>query len=212
MDACRPVDASHVSPLGASSVVLLVVDVINPLEFPEAEAMAPFLPRMVRRLSALKRWLGEQGVVTVYANDHHGAWLSDFREVKARCEALGGLPALLARELAPEPGDHVVLKPRHSAFYGTPLDLLLTELKCKWLIVCGLSTDMCVQMTAADAHVRGFRLWVPADCCAAQQKAHHTTALHYMARVFGACTADSRAGEACGLPLVVPSLATRRPS
>lgn len=186
-----------------STLVLLMVDVINPLEFPEASKNTEAILHMAQRLASLKSSLRPQ-VVAVYANDHYGAWLSDFQKVKSRCLSLGGTPARLVEMLSPGPDDYVLLKPRHSAFYGTPLELLLTQLGCHSLILCGLVTDMCVQMTASDAYLRGFELWVPEDCCVAHTPEQHTEALAYMQRVF---RADTRASGdalhdwmACALP------------
>lgn len=174
-----------------------MVDVINPLEFPQAAEISEATLQMAERLAAFKRTL-KRHAVTVYANDHYGAWLSDFRQVKSRCRVLGGTAARLVDLLAPTPTDHVVLKPRHSAFYGTPLELLLTQLGCDSLVVCGLTTDMCVQMSAADAYLRGFHLWVPEDCCVAHEPAIHAQALAYMRRVFRADTRPSTDRDALG--------------
>jgi nicotinamidase-related amidase len=51
------------------------------------------------------------------------------------------------------------------------------------LVICGLATDMCVQLTAADAFLREFKVWVPADCTAAEDEQSKATALAYMASV-----------------------------
>lgn len=204
MDASRPVDESAKNKAGAGTALLLV-DVINPLTFPEAKRMESAVRKVVKRLRSFKSRLTQQGVVSIYANDHYGAWLSDFRDVKERCEDLGGTSAWLVEQLAPGPQDHVVLKPRHSAFYATPLELLLTHLRCHDLIVCGLSTDMCVQATAVDAYMRGFGLWVPRDCCASASPAFHRQALAYMERVLHARTDAAEAVQAHGLPNALSS-------
>lgn len=177
-----------------SPLVLLLVDVINPLEFPQASELYDAALEMAVKLAKLKRSLGKR-VVSVYANDHYGAWLSDFQHVKARCRDLGGTAAKLVELLEPTASDYVLLKPRHSAFYGTPLELLLTQLGCNNLIVGGLATDMCVQMTAADAYLRGFQLWVPQDCSAAQDERQHALSMAYMARVFQADIRDAEIGR-----------------
>jgi nicotinamidase-related amidase len=166
---------------------------------------------MTRRLSILKRRLTLQGVISVYANDHYGAWHSDFRHVREHCEGLGGVSAWMAEILSPATDDYVILKPRHSAFYGTPLELLLTHLRCRDLIVCGLSTDMCVQMTAVDAYLRGFNLRVPSDCSVAATPALHRQALAYMERVLHARTEASDVEQAWRLPEGEPT-STRRSS
>ena len=90
----------------------------------------------------------------------------------------------IARLLYPQAEDLTILKPRHSAFFASPLDLLLSEMGATELVICGLATDMCVQMTAADAFLREYKTWVPADCTAAQDEAAEAAALAYIARVF----------------------------
>jgi nicotinamidase-related amidase len=79
-----------------------------------------------------------------------------------------------------------VLKPRHSAFYGTPLEFLLEELKVSSLIVAGLSTDICVFATAQDAYIRKFKVRVPNDCSAADTPGHEAEALDLMQRTMKA--------------------------
>lgn len=209
MDAFRPVDETT-APNVDRITALLLVDVINPLTFPEARQMEPALRKMAGRLRDFKALLSKKGVACVYANDHYGAWRSDFQHVKDHCKELGGLSAWMANVLAPNPDDYVVLKPRHSAFYGTPLELLLTHLQCRDLIVCGLSTDMCVQMSAVDAYLRGFNIWVPQDCSAAATPALHRQALSYMERVLHART-DAATGQAHQLPNAMPPSNRRSP-
>jgi len=93
--------------------------------------------------------------------------------------------------LKPEPEDYFVLKPKHSAFYSTTMDLLLRYLKAKRLILTGFTGDMCVLFTAADAYLRDFEILVPSDCTASQSIAENRKALGYIARVFKADLRDS---------------------
>ena len=76
-----------------------------------------------------------------------------------------------------------ILKPRHSAFYQTPLELVLGQTRTRQLIIAGLATDICVQLTAMDGFLRGFKLHVPSDCCAAESAEYHKQSLAYMARI-----------------------------
>ena len=76
-----------------------------------------------------------------------------------------------------------MLKPRHSAFFGTPLDLIFTQLHGKPLIVTGLAADICVQLTAMDASLRGFGLRIPADCTPAETAEAKVEFLRYLERV-----------------------------
>jgi len=125
-------------------------------------------------------------VQSVYANDNYGVWRSDFRTLLRKCRERGGASADIAELLAPARGDIAVLKPRHSAFYETPLQVLLQQFKARELIVTGVATEWCVLFTAMDAYVRGFELTVPSDCTASGSSAQHASAVSYMRDVLGA--------------------------
>jgi nicotinamidase-related amidase len=157
--------------------VMLLVDFMNPLDFDGARDLAPKAIAAAKKALALKRRCRAERVPVIYANDNFGHWASQFSEVVRSCVAAGGDAAQLASLLAPEEGDLSVLKPRHSAFYGTPLEFLLDELRAECLIITGLTTDSCVLFTAGDAFLRGFKVWVPADCVAAKSAAAQRRAL-----------------------------------
>ena len=76
----------------------------------------------------------------------------------------------IAELLKPTPADVVILKPRQSAFYGTALDILLAQMRTRLFVVAGVATDICVQLTltAMDANLRGYKLWIPSDCTASE--------------------------------------------
>jgi nicotinamidase-related amidase len=179
------------APLPRSPCVLLLVDFINPLRFEGAQALAEAAWPAAQAAARLKRRLARAGVPAIYANDNYGVWRSDFRQLLAACKRLPGTPGRIARMLAPAPADLALLKPRHSAFYATPLDLLLTQMHARRLVVVGLATDICVQVTATDAHLRGFQVWVPPDCSAAESPRRAQHALHHLAEVFGTRTEPS---------------------
>jgi len=169
--------------LTTSPRVLLLVDFINPLNFPGSETLAPGAVEAARCAADLKARLSKEGVTTIYANDNYGVWQSDFHSLVASCLGRAGAPGEIARLLYPQASDLTILKPRHSAFYASPLELLLREMQTQDLVVCGLATDMCVQLTASDAYLREFGIWVPADCSAAETQEAHDTAIAYMAEV-----------------------------
>lgn len=169
--------------LPSSQRVLLLVDFITSLDFPGAEQLARPALEAARATAELKRRLAAEGVTTIYANDNYGVWQSDFHSLVSSCLGLEGEPGEIARLLYPQAHDITILKPRHSAFYASPLELLLAEMDTRELVICGLATDMCVQLTAADAFLREYRTWVPADCTAAQTPEAKATALAYMQNV-----------------------------
>jgi nicotinamidase-related amidase len=165
---------------------LLLVDFINLFDFPESEKLASRAVPAARCAAALKKRARKAGIPCIYANDNFGQWSSEFSALVRECRARGGASAQIAKLLKPQKGDLSVLKPRHSAFYGTPLEFLLEELDVRSLIVTGLSTDICVFATAQDAHVRKFRIWAPADCAAADTQEHEAEALDLMQRTMKA--------------------------
>jgi len=192
-----PIRQNGVRParLPKSQRVLLLVDFITMLNFDGAEQLAPRALRAARATAELKQKLRADGVVTIYANDNYGIWQSDFHSLVSTCLGLEGEAGEIARLLYPQAEDLTILKPRHSAFFASPLELLLAEMATSELIICGLATDMCVQMTAADAFLREFRMWVPADCTAAQTPDAEAAALAYIARVFKCEIAPASAGD-----------------
>lgn len=170
---------------------LLLVDVINDLEFPGGRAMLDPALRAARRIAALKRRARKSRVPVIYANDNFGRWRSNFADVVEHClhDGVRGQP--IAELLAPDHDDYFVLKPKHSAFYATTLETLLGYLKTRRLILMGYAGDACVLMTAADAYMRDVEIYVPSDCTASKSQAENRKALHYMKRVLHADTRPS---------------------
>ncbi len=82
--------------------------------------------------------------------------------------------------LRPDEEDYVILKPKHSGFFATPLELLLKALESRHLILTGIAGDSCVLYTAADAYMRDFTLNVPEDCTASIEPSANHLALEHM--------------------------------
>lgn len=184
-------DDLHGSVPETCPVALLIVDVINDMEFEGGEALFEQALPMADRLAAFASRAREAGVPVVYVNDNFGRWRSDFRALLDHCITGGTRGAPIAERLTPGKSDYVVLKPKHSAFFSTTLDTLLEYLHARTLIITGLTTDLCVLFTASDAHMRDFHLVVPEDCCAAQTAGNHRTAMELLERNFRADTRRS---------------------
>jgi len=88
-------------------------------------------------------------------------------------------------ELAPQPGDRVIDKTRYSAFYDTTLEEQLRELGIDTVIVCGVTTNVCVESTVRDAFFRDFRIVVPSDATAAVSADLHEGSLNDFRYAFG---------------------------
>jgi nicotinamidase-related amidase len=167
-------------------VALLLIDVINDLAFPDGKALRKQALPMAKKIAALKRRAKEAGIPSIYVNDNFGRWQSDFQTLLRHCldEDVCGQP--IAILLQPEAEDYFVLKPKHSGFYATTLELLLQALGVHTLILTGMAGNICVLFTANDAYMRGYRLLIPADCVASQTVRDNTSALHLMQTVLKA--------------------------
>lgn len=175
----------------ACQAALLLIDVINDLEFPRGRELLKPALRAARRIAALKKRAHELRIPVIYANDNFGRWRSNFTDVVQHCLMDDVLGRPIAELLAPQPEDYFVLKPKHSAFFSTVLETLLEYLQAKRLILTGFAGDACVLLTAADAYIRDFELFVPQDCIASTSEVENRKALQYMARVFRVHTAPS---------------------
>jgi nicotinamidase-related amidase len=103
----------------------------------------------------------------IYANDNFGRWRSRADAVSEQIRASNPAAWAALEPIHPQAPDYFVLKPRHSAFYGTPLALLLEALDVGRLLLTGVSATSCIWFTGADAHVRGFDVVVIRDAIAA---------------------------------------------
>lgn len=169
----------------SSSTALLIIDVINDLEFDGGEALLPHALRMAEHIARLKARAAAAGIPAVYLNDNFGQWRSDFRSVIAQ-NRRGVRGAPLVERLAPGKDDYFVLKPKHSGFFDTTLETLLRFLGARRLIVTGLATEMCVLFTAMDAYMRDYRLAVPRDCVASADPDRSEAVLRYLAETLKA--------------------------
>jgi len=160
-----------------AATALLLIDVINDLEFEDgAELLVHAIP-MAQRIAALKRRASDAGVPVIYLNDNFGQWRSDFRAAISRIRDNPVRGHALLEWVEPEPEDYFVLKPKHSGFFGTTLETLLHFLGARHLILTGLTTDMCVLFTAMDAYMRDYRISVPRDAVAASRTDAHEAAI-----------------------------------
>ena len=170
----------------SSPVALFIIDAINDLEFDGGAGMLTRAIRMARRIARLKAKASALRIPTIYVNDNFGRWRSDFHRTVAHCLEADVRGRPVVEQLVPDETDYFVLKPKHSGFYNTTLDLLLDYLQTKIVILTGMATDVCVLFTAADAYMRDLRVIVPSDCVTALTPAAHRAALAQMRSVLKA--------------------------
>lgn len=177
----------------SAPVALLLIDVINDFEFDGGEALFQRALSAARSIAALKQRAKALGIPVIYVNDNFGRWQSNFRELIEHClhDDVRGEP--ITRLLLPDADDYFILKPKHSGFYQTALDILLTHLDAKTLILTGFAGDFCVLFTANDAYMRSYKLIVPGDCVASESEDYNRQALDLMTRVLKAQVVDSTA-------------------
>ncbi len=177
--------------LQRAGTAVLLVDTINAFDFSgsdslvsAAERVAPMIARFCERARAAD-------IPIVYVNDNFGRWRSDFRATLDACTRPESSGRVVSDTLRPHASDYFVLKPMHSGFYSSTLEVLLRHLEVRTLVLAGFATDLCILFTAHDAHMRGFRLYVPRDLTAANSDDLRDRALDHMAHALGANTARS---------------------
>jgi nicotinamidase-related amidase len=164
-----------------SAAALILVDVINHFEFPDGARLLKNAFPIAPRLARLKERARRAGIPAIYVNDNFGQWRSNASKLLQYCLRPEAPGRDFVARLEPDDEDYLVLKPMHSAFYQSPLDVLLRHLGATSLILGGLATNSCIVCTAHDANMREFGLFVPSDCSAARSRREHLQAEHVKA-------------------------------
>lgn len=165
-------------------VALLIIDVLTTFHFPDGDAILQGALKIRNALVKLKARARSVAIPVLYVNDNFGDWRSEKEVLIGRClEANGGQ---FVRPLLPDSEDYFVLKPMHSAFYMTPLEVLLEHLQVETLILTGLTSNSCITVTAHDANMRGFNIFIPSDCSCARNADEHLQALSQLKAMAGA--------------------------
>ena len=155
------------------AVALCLVDVVNHFEFPRGDSLLRQALRAAPNIAELKDHARAVGIPSIYVNDNFGKWRSDAKKVLAYCMRDGAKGLKFVTQLRPDDQDYLILKPKHSGFYQTPLEMLLQYLGASRLILAGLATNSCIMATAYDAAMRNMEVFVPRDCCAAASIREH---------------------------------------
>lgn len=185
-----------------SPVALILLDVINDLEFEEGEQLLPAALEMAKQIKQLKKVCHDKGIPVIYVNDNFGRWQSNLDMLVTHCLEDDVIGKAMVEMLKPGINDYFVLKPKHSGFFSTTLDTLLRYLHCKRLIITGLAGNICVLFTASDAYMRDFELIVPSDCTASNTREDNDYALRHIQRIL---KADVRPWRESVAPLEIPA-------
>jgi nicotinamidase-related amidase len=167
------------------NTALLILDMITEMDFRGASPMRRDVEGVAETILKLRNAADKARLPVIYVNDNFGEWHSErYRLVERALGSDGGREIVAG--LAPRDGDYFIIKPQFSGFYATNLQVLLPKLGVDQLVLTGISADICVLFTAADAHMRDYRLWIPEDAVAAQTHERRRWALEIMKQSMGA--------------------------
>jgi len=163
---------------------LIIIDMINNFDFSHGPILAKKAFRIAESIKNLKNQFNKNNLPVIFINDHYNLWQADLHKIIDLCQNEYSKP-IFAR-LLPEDKDLFLIKPKHSAFFGTALNTLLHQLKVNTLIITGIAGNICVLFTANDAYMREYELFVPSDCLASADDQDNLYALTMMKNVLKA--------------------------
>jgi nicotinamidase-related amidase len=167
------------------TTALLIIDMQRDFVMPGGfgEALGNDVTPLLATIAPTKRVLEaarKKGMLVIHTREGHRPDLTDCPPTKlvrgrgkTRIGDAGPMGRILVRgeighdivpELVPAPGEPVIDKPGKGAFYATDLELILRDRGIKTLIVCGVTTEVCVHTSVREANDRGYECVVLADC------------------------------------------------
>ena len=188
----------HSIDVDTSKTALLIIDMQRDFLQPGGfgESLGNDVSKLQAAIPACKALLSiarNRGMLVIHTREGHRSDLSDAPPAKlargsptTRIGAMGPMGRILVRgefghdiiaELAPLPGEPIIDKPGKGSFYATDLQLILQNHGISTLIVCGVTTEVCVHTTVREANDRGFKCIVPSDACASYFPEFHDVAL-----------------------------------
>ena len=207
--------------VGRTAIVMIDMqrDFLEPGGFGESLGNdVSLLAKAIGPCGALLEGARRRGMLVIHTREGHRPDLSDAPRAKIergdpklRIGAPGPMGRILIRgepghdiipELYPIAGEPVIDKPGKGAFYATDLDALLRNFGIQHLLVCGVTTEVCVNTTVREANDRGYRCVVLADCCASYFPEFHRVGLAMIkaqGAIFG-WVSDSKAALAALRP------------
>jgi nicotinamidase-related amidase len=143
------------------ATAVCVVDMLNPYDHEDAELLTRNVESVVEAIAALVERAGRENAEVIYVNDNYGDWNSSQEELADR--AMAGRRPDLVEPLLPPDDASFVIKARHTIFYMTPLEYLLSQRGVDHLVLTGQVTEQCILYSALDAYVRHLDVTVPRD-------------------------------------------------
>ena len=166
---------------------LIVIDMINAYDFPDAEKVVPSAETAIPVIQEL---IADADGPVIYVNDNFGHWRSNRDELVE--EALASEHADLVEPIRPGDESLFVVKARHSIFYQTPLEYLLGQEDVDRVILTGQVTEQCILYSALDAYIRHLEVRVPPDAVAHIYEDLADAALRMMERNMSADVSPAR--------------------
>jgi nicotinamidase-related amidase len=171
----------------------------------------------IQPIKSLLKLARDEGMLVIHTREGHRDDMSDAPHAKVergsaatRIGERGPMGRILIRgefghdiisELTPITGEPIVDKPGKGSFYATDLHLILLNHSIETLVVCGVTTEVCVHTTVREANDRGFRCLVPGDACASYFPEFHDVALRMIKAqggIFGWVTDSASLLESMG--------------
>jgi nicotinamidase-related amidase len=143
---------------------VVVIDMLNRYDHEDAEPLLECARTAVPAIARLLERAREAGVMIVFVNDNFGDWTTGRSHLIEQTRDCVGRD--LIDPIAPSDDIPFLLKARHSAFYGTPLEYLLRSEGVERVVLSGQATEQCILYSALDAYVRHFDVVVPRDAVA----------------------------------------------
>jgi nicotinamidase-related amidase len=143
---------------------LIVTDMLNTYEHEDADKLVRSVEESLPAMQELIGRAAGEDVLTVYVNDNYGAWRSSRQELVDA--GICGRYGHLVKPIAPPDGALFVVKARHSIFYQTPLEYLLSQEDVGRIVLIGQVTEQCILYSALDAYIRHFDVAVPRNAVA----------------------------------------------
>ncbi|MFN4214426.1 cysteine hydrolase family protein [Exiguobacterium sp.] len=166
-----------------SKTALLIIDMFNDFDFVGGDDLLRNTEPIVEPILKLKRHFKDADLPVIYCNDNFGQWKDSTEDIVRHVEASKGRD--IAKRIEPEDKEYFIIKPRHSAFYGTQLDILLRQLDVEKIVMTGVASDICILFSANDGYMREYELHVPQDCVAAETNKRNESALTVIHETLG---------------------------
>ncbi|MCA1063641.1 isochorismatase family cysteine hydrolase [Rossellomorea sp. AcN35-11] len=170
--------------MGGDKTAILIIDMINTFDFHGGDELLENTLEVAGNIHELKQRAKKSGIPVIYVNDNYGLWQDNMNDIITHCEKSKGKAVI--EKLHPDQDDYFIIKPKHSCFFGTQLDILLHQLGVNHLILTGIAGDICVLYTANDAYMREYGLSIPRDCMASETEEDNESAIRIIKKTIGA--------------------------